>query len=66
MGPEEVGYDGATGRVLVVINPAFYRPCEVDLLIGDATKAYQVLGWAPTVGFEVLVAAMVKSDLGGV
>jgi len=65
-GPEEVGYDGASGRMLVVINPAFYRPCEVDLLIGDATKAYQVLGWAPTVGFEALVEAMVKSDLGGV
>jgi GDPmannose 4,6-dehydratase len=46
----------------VVIDEAFYRPAEVDLLIGDATKAAQVLGWKPKVGFEELVTMMVDAD----
>jgi GDPmannose 4,6-dehydratase len=44
-------------------NPAFMRPAEVDLLIGDATKARTKLGWAPKVGFEELIAMMVENDL---
>jgi GDPmannose 4,6-dehydratase len=47
----------------VVIDPAFVRPAEVDLLIGDASKARRVLGWEPTVGFEQLVEMMVKADI---
>lgn len=47
----------------VVIDPAFVRPAEVDLLIGDASKAKRVLGWEPTVSFEQLVEMMVKADV---
>ncbi|SDE26495.1 GDPmannose 4,6-dehydratase [Blastococcus fimeti] len=47
----------------VVQNPAFMRPAEVDLLIGDASKARAVLGWTPTVGFEQLITMMVDADL---
>jgi GDPmannose 4,6-dehydratase len=47
----------------VVIDEAFYRPAEVDLLVGDASKARRVLGWEPTVGFEELVMMMVDADL---
>jgi GDPmannose 4,6-dehydratase len=47
----------------VVVDPRFYRPAEVDLLIGDATKAKRVLGWAPAVSFEQLVERMVTADL---
>ncbi|MGX5655544.1 GDP-mannose 4,6-dehydratase [Geodermatophilus nigrescens] len=48
---------------LVKLNPAFVRPAEVDLLIGDASKAKEKLGWTPKVGFEQLVQMMVESDL---
>lgn len=48
----------------VIIDPRFYRPCEVDLLLGDATKAKKKLGWEPKVGFKELIEMMVKSDLG--
>ncbi len=47
----------------VVVDPRFYRPAEVDLLIGDPAKAKRVLGWAPTVSFEELVERMVAADL---
>ena len=56
-----VGIDDWAGRVKQ--NPEFMRPAEVDLLIGDPTKAKEVLGWEPTVGFEQLVQMMVESDL---
>ena len=55
--------DRKSRRVLVRVNPAFYRPAEVDLLHGDATKARRVLGWAPRVSFPELVELMVKADL---
>jgi GDPmannose 4,6-dehydratase len=47
----------------VVIDEAFYRPAEVDLLVGDPTKAHEVLGWKPEVGFQDLVTMMVDADL---
>jgi len=47
----------------VVVDPRFYRPAEVDLLVSDPTKAKQVLGWEPQVGFEELIAMMVEADL---
>lgn len=53
---------GLDYREHVVTDPAFYRPAEVDLLLGDATKARQVLGWTPTIGFPELVRQMVRSD----
>jgi GDPmannose 4,6-dehydratase len=52
-----------TGRVLMVINPKFYRPCEVELLLGDSTKARQELGWEPQTSFQKLVDKMVASDI---
>jgi GDPmannose 4,6-dehydratase len=60
-GTDEVGTD-ATGRVVVRIDPAFYRPAEVVLLVGDASRARQVLGWSPSTTFAELVARMVKHD----
>ena len=50
------------GRVIVRVNPEFYRPAEVDLLLGDATKAKEKLGWVPTVGLEELVRMMATVD----
>ena len=47
----------------VVIDPRFVRPAEVDMLIGDASKAQRELGWVPEVGFEQLVATMVEADI---
>jgi GDPmannose 4,6-dehydratase len=52
-----------SGRVLMVINPKFYRPCEVELLLGDSSKARQELGWQPKTSFQQLVDKMVKADM---
>jgi GDPmannose 4,6-dehydratase len=52
------------GAVVLRIDPRYYRPTEVESLIGDATKARERLGWSPTVGFGDLVAEMVHDDLG--
>lgn len=62
-GVGEVGRDEKSGEVRVRIDPRYFRPTEVDLLIGDATKARTQLGWSPTVGFQDLVAEMVRSDI---
>ncbi len=59
----ERGLCTRTGRELVAVNPEFYRPAEVDLLIGDASRAREVLGWEPVVTLEELCAMMVKADL---
>jgi GDPmannose 4,6-dehydratase len=59
----ERGIDAATGRVLVRVNPKYYRPAEVDLLIGDASKARRELGWEPTTTLEQLCQMMVEADL---
>lgn len=60
---QEIGIDSASGRTLVRVNPEFYRPAEVELLIGDASKAEAVLGWRPTTTLEELCAMMVKADI---
>ena len=62
-GPEEQGLNAETGAPLVAIDPRYYRPTEVDTLLGDATKANEELGWRPTVTFNELVEEMVASDL---
>lgn len=62
-GVEEKGIDAATGTVRVVVDPAYFRPAEVELLIGDASKARRLLGWQPTVTFDTLVKIMVRADL---
>ena len=61
----QIAFDhvGLDWRKHVVVDPAFYRPAEVDLLLGDATKAFKVLGWKPEVSFPQLVKMMVDSDL---
>lgn len=59
----ETGLDAATGRVLVEVDPRYFRPTEVDLLIGDPTKAREKLGWSHQVSFERLITEMVESDL---
>ncbi len=60
----EVGVNAATGETLVKINPEFFRPAEVDILLGDPTKAETVLGWKREVDFPGLVKLMVEYDLG--
>ena len=60
---DEAGRDSATGKVLVRINPQFYRPAEVELLIGDPAKAKADLGWEPTTSLEELCAMMVDADI---
>jgi len=61
-GVHECGYDAATDRLLVQINPEFYRPCEVDLLVGDSSLAHRTFGWKPHVTFKEIVSRMVKHD----
>ena len=62
-GLDEVGIDSASGETVVKIDSRYFRPTEVDLLLGDPSKAHRVLGWKHTVTFPELVAEMVKSDL---
>lgn len=62
----ETGRDAATGAVRVAIDPHYFRPTEVDHLVGDATKAREVLGWAPRSTFAELVSEMVRADLAAV
>ncbi len=59
----ERGIDSKTGKTLVQVNPRFYRPAEVDLLIGNPEKAKAILGWAPKTTLEELCKLMVESDL---
>lgn len=62
-GTDEKGRDRSTGKVVVEIDPKFYRPTEVDLLLGDPTKAKVKLGWEPQVKFAELAEMMMKADL---
>lgn len=62
-GIDEKGVDSATGKVLVEIDPRYFRPAEVDLLIGDPTKAITKLSWKPVVTLPELIKMMVQSDL---
>ena len=62
-GLEEAGADAKTGKILVRVDPRYFRPTEVDLLLGDPSKAYRTLGWKPKVTLEELAHLMVASDL---
>ena len=62
-GVEEKGIDSKSGKVLIEIDPAYFRPTEVDLLLGDPSKAKRLLGWVHTTSFAELVEEMVISDL---
>jgi len=61
-GTDEIGIDTKTGEALVRIDSRYFRPTEVDLLIGDATKAKKNLGWSPKIKFEELVKIMIAAD----
>lgn len=63
-GVDEKGHDAKTGDVLVAIDPRFFRPTEVDLMLGDPSKAKAILGWVAKIKFKELVTEMVDSDLG--
>lgn len=62
-GESEIGVDRATGKAIVRVNPDFYRPAEVDLLVGDASKAMDALGWRAKTSLEDLCGLMVEADL---
>ncbi len=62
-GKDEVGIDESTGKIVTRVNPEFYRPAEVDLLIGDYSKAKTMLGWEPQMDVEELCKIMVMSDI---
>jgi GDPmannose 4,6-dehydratase len=59
---DEIGYDEATGRELIFIDPKYFRPTEVELLLGDPAKAQALLDWRPQVDFEELIQKMVEKD----
>jgi GDPmannose 4,6-dehydratase len=65
-GVDEVGIDTNSGKEVVLIDPRYFRPTEVELLLGDATKARTRLGWTPTVSFTELIEMMVDADLSAV
>jgi GDPmannose 4,6-dehydratase len=65
-GVDEKGIDASSGRVLIEVDPRYFRPTEVDVLLGDATKAQQKLGWKHKTNFDDLVRQMVEADLGAV
>jgi len=62
-GIDEIGIDKSTGKIIVKINPVFFRPAEVDILLGDPTKADTALGWKREISFAELVERMVAHDM---
>lgn len=61
-GLDEVGFDSNSGRILVKVSERYFRPAEVEFLLGDSTKAHRDLGWKPEISFDQLVQEMVESD----
>jgi GDPmannose 4,6-dehydratase len=59
---DEKGFDAATGKCLVEVDPRYFRPAEVETLLGDASKARQQLGWVPKTSFAELVSEMMRHD----
>ena len=62
-GPDEVGIDSVSGRTVVRVDPGYFRPAEVETLLGDSTKARQILGWRPQRSFDDLVKDMCENEL---
>jgi len=62
-GLDEKGHDSASGRLLVAIDPRYFRPTEVEVLLGDATKAYENLNWRPNISLDELIKEMVDYDI---
>jgi GDPmannose 4,6-dehydratase len=63
-GLDEVGFDLVSGRVVIKVDPKYFRPTEVETLLGDSTKARTVLGWEPKISFENLVKDMCENEKG--
>ena len=61
-GLDEKGIDYRTGKTIIKINPKFFRPAEVDTVMGDSSKARKILNWKPKTSFNQLVTMMVRSD----
>ena len=61
-GVDEIGIERKSGKVLVRVNPKFFRPAEVELLLGDPARAEKVLGWRREISFTELVQRMVEND----
>ncbi|KHJ54112.1 GDP-mannose 4,6-dehydratase [Aureimonas altamirensis] len=64
-GVDEKGYDRGTGNCIVAVDPRYFRPAEVETLLGDASKARDKLGWEPKISFESLVSEMMQEDMKG-
>jgi GDPmannose 4,6-dehydratase len=62
-GLDEVGIDSETGQTIVAVDPRYFRPTEVETLLGDPSKAHDRLGWAPKISFEAMVQEMMQTDL---
>ena len=62
-GVDEKGVDSKTGKVLVEVDPTYFRPTEVESLLGDPSKAKEKLGWEPKISFSDMVAEMVREDI---
>jgi GDPmannose 4,6-dehydratase len=62
-GVDELGFDTATGQCIVAVDPRYFRPTEVETLLGDASKARRQLGWKPEISFSDLVREMMREDL---
>ena len=62
-GRDEQGIDAKTGRVVIRVDSRYFRPAEVESLLGDSSLARTTLGWAPTITFEALIAEMIDHDL---
>jgi GDPmannose 4,6-dehydratase len=62
-GVSEKGYDVDTGKCIIAVDPRYFRPSEVETLLGDPAKAKQKLGWEPNTTFEQLVSEMMREDM---
>jgi len=62
-GPDEKGLEEKTGQVIIAVDPEYYRPTEVNELLGDATKARSKLGWRPDISFEEMIREMIDADM---
>jgi GDPmannose 4,6-dehydratase len=62
-GVDEIGTDAKTGKVIVRVDPRYFRPTEVETLLGDPSKAFAKLGWKPEISFQQLVKEMIEKDL---
>jgi len=62
-GADQKGIEEKTGQVIVAVDPEYYRPTEVNELLGDASKARDKLGWEPEITFEEMIAEMIEADM---